>query len=138
MSEPTEALETTRASEAGGHSFHDPAGDSAKDQATIRRFGLRANRFMLKWRALIARYPWLNMFYKVIVTVIGVAIIIAGLILVPLPGPGWLIVFVGLTILGSEFHWARRFTGWLRITLAGFWDRVKTMREARAQDRQTK
>ena len=30
-----------------------------------------------------------------------------GLVLVPFPGPGWLIVIVGLLILASEFRWAR-------------------------------
>ena len=30
-----------------------------------------------------------------------------GLALVPYPGPGWLIVFAGLAILSTEFHWAR-------------------------------
>jgi uncharacterized protein (TIGR02611 family) len=30
-----------------------------------------------------------------------------GLILVPLPGPGWLIVILGLSILAIEFVWAR-------------------------------
>ncbi len=31
-----------------------------------------------------------------------------GLVLVPFPGPGWLIVIVGLLILASEFRWAQR------------------------------
>ncbi|MCB1273936.1 MAG: TIGR02611 family protein [Leucobacter sp.] len=76
---------------------------------------------MARWRTIIRRYPWLNTFYKVLVTVVGVLVIIVGLILVPLPGPGWLIVFIGLTILGSEFHWARRLTAWARMQLARFW-----------------
>jgi uncharacterized protein (TIGR02611 family) len=28
--------------------------------------------------------------------------------LVPLPGPGWLIVFAGLAILATEYVWAQR------------------------------
>ncbi|MCI2238968.1 hypothetical protein MO973_29640 [Paenibacillus sp. TRM 82003] len=31
-----------------------------------------------------------------------------GLVMVPLPGPGWLVVFLGLAILGTEFATARR------------------------------
>jgi len=28
--------------------------------------------------------------------------------MLPLPGPGTLIIFIGLTILGLEFEWARQ------------------------------
>jgi uncharacterized protein (TIGR02611 family) len=31
-----------------------------------------------------------------------------GIILLPAPGPGWLIVFAGLAVLASEFEWAKR------------------------------
>jgi hypothetical protein len=26
------------------------------------------------------------------------------------PGPGWLVIFLGLTLLGAEFVWAKRLT----------------------------
>jgi len=32
--------------------------------------------------------------------------VLGGLALVPLPGPGWAIVFVGLGMLALEFKWA--------------------------------
>lgn len=32
----------------------------------------------------------------------------AGVVAIPYPGPGWLIVFAGLAILASEFAWAKR------------------------------
>ncbi len=38
----------------------------------------------------------------------GVATIAVGVALIPLPGPGTLVVFGGLTMLGSEFPKARR------------------------------
>lgn len=40
--------------------------------------------------------------------VVGTAVLAAGVAMIPYPGPGWLIVFAGLAILGSEFEWARR------------------------------
>jgi uncharacterized protein (TIGR02611 family) len=40
--------------------------------------------------------------------VVGGLVLIAGIIAIPYPGPGWLIVFGGLAILASEFDWARR------------------------------
>ena len=45
---------------------------------------------------------------RVAITVAGFTVVIVGLILVPLPGPGWLIVFGGLAILATEYVWARR------------------------------
>jgi uncharacterized protein (TIGR02611 family) len=35
-------------------------------------------------------------------------VVALGLILVPFPGPGWLIVILGLLVLASEFTWAER------------------------------
>ncbi len=43
-----------------------------------------------------------------VVGLIGGLIVVGGLALVPLPGPGWLIVFVGLAVLATEFEWAAR------------------------------
>ena len=39
----------------------------------------------------------------------GIAIALAGLFLVPAPGPGWVIVFFGLGLLGCEFLPIARF-----------------------------
>ncbi len=46
--------------------------------------------------------------YRFVVGLLGVAITITGLILVPLPGPGWLIVLAGLAVLATEFEPAHR------------------------------
>ncbi len=90
---------------------------------------------MDRWRRAIRRRPWLNTVYKIVVTALGVLIVVVGLILVPLPGPGWLIVFIGLTVLGTEYHWARRLLGWLRRVLARFWERWRAWRAARRERR---
>jgi uncharacterized protein (TIGR02611 family) len=37
----------------------------------------------------------------------GWALVVVGIILIPLPGPGWLIVGIGLLVLGREVRWAR-------------------------------
>jgi uncharacterized protein (TIGR02611 family) len=52
--------------------------------------------------------------WRIGVTVIGVAVIVGGIILLPLPGPGWLIIFAGLGLLATEYEWAKRLLGWLR------------------------
>ena len=45
---------------------------------------------------------------KVGVALIGFPIVIIGLILIPLPGPGLLITLAGLFILALEFEWAEK------------------------------
>ncbi|HEV8564834.1 MAG TPA: TIGR02611 family protein [Actinomycetota bacterium] len=45
---------------------------------------------------------------RIAVTVVGFLVLVIGLILIPLPGPGWLIVFAGLAILAREYVWAER------------------------------
>lgn len=42
------------------------------------------------------------------VAVLGVVVILIGIPMIPLFGPGWLVVFTGLAILGREFDWANR------------------------------
>lgn len=51
---------------------------------------------------------------KVFVGLIGILVVLIGLALVPLPGPGWLVVFLGLALLGTEFDWAKRIHDWGR------------------------
>lgn len=46
--------------------------------------------------------------YRVVVGVVGLAVLLVGIVAIPYPGPGWAIVFVGLAILATEFYWAHR------------------------------
>ena len=45
---------------------------------------------------------------RLIVFVIGSIVLIAGLLMLVLPGPGILVIIVGLAILATEFVWAER------------------------------
>lgn len=45
---------------------------------------------------------------KVLVTVVGVALIAGGLALMPLPGPGFLVVVAGLGVMATQYEWARK------------------------------
>ena len=47
-----------------------------------------------------------SMPYRVAFTVAAFVITLGGLAAIPLPGPGWAIVFVGLGMLALEFKWA--------------------------------
>lgn len=52
--------------------------------------------------------PAVDFAYRVVVGVIGFAVLAVGIAAIPYPGPGWAIVFLGLAILASEFYWAHR------------------------------
>ena len=55
--------------------------------------------------------------YRVVVAIAGAAVTTGGLVLVPLPGPGWIVVLVGLAILASEFRWAQCLLDFVRDRL---------------------
>lgn len=72
-------------------------------------------------RAWIDRRPRLRSAYRAAVGLLGGFIAVIGLALVPLPGPGWLVVFLGLAILGTEFAWAQRLAAFVKRQLSRFW-----------------
>lgn len=45
---------------------------------------------------------------RLVVGILGAMVVVVGLLLVPLPGPGWAIVFAGFALLGTEYAWAER------------------------------
>lgn len=45
---------------------------------------------------------------RLIVTVVGTTILLAGVALLVLPGPAFAVIPVGLAVLAIEFEWARR------------------------------
>lgn len=49
-----------------------------------------------------------KMVRKIVVGVIGGTVIVAGIAMLLLPGPGWVTIAVGLGILATEFAWAAR------------------------------
>ena len=46
--------------------------------------------------------------------IVGGVIILAGIIMIPYPGPGWLVVFAGLAILSTEFKFASKALEYLK------------------------
>lgn len=45
---------------------------------------------------------------RAMIGLIGGLLLVVGVIAIPYPGPGWLIVFTALAILATEFDWAQR------------------------------
>lgn len=85
------------------------------DEFPGSRTGVRA-RFREFWR----RHRALDLTYRIGVLVLGLAVIAVGVALVPLPGPGWLIVFAGLAVLASEFAWADRLLRFARSKVSAW------------------
>ncbi len=51
---------------------------------------------------------------RTLTAILGWAVLLLGLVMVPYPGPGWLVVFAGLAILARQFAWARRTLSYAR------------------------
>ena len=69
------------------------------------------------WRRRIRSNRPSRLIYRLVVAVIGLVIVAVGLIMVPFPGPGWLVVFIGLAVWASEFERAQRLLRLARGTL---------------------
>ncbi len=74
------------------------------------------------WRRRIREHGTWYPVYRVIVFLVGLVLVLGGLALVPLPGPGWLIVIIGIAIWASEFDPAQRLLEFVR-------DRVRAWEE---------
>ena len=92
-------------------------------------------RVLRRMRAWVSTHRRLNIAYRTTVGILGGGLAILGLLLVPLPGPGWLVVFLGLAVLGTEFHWANRIANSLKRMLDRFWAWWRARRAHKAATR---
>ena len=60
---------------------------------------------------------------KIVIAIAGVALMALGVVLMPLPGPGFVIVVVGIAVLATEFAWAKDL---LHKTRDKAWEAQKT------------
>ena len=52
--------------------------------------------------------PTLDQVRRAFRIVSGFTLLLAGVIMLVTPGPGWVTIFLGLSLLAAEFVWARR------------------------------
>jgi tellurite resistance protein TerC len=57
---------------------------------------------------LVITYKWAR---RIVIAIVGFSVLLIGIAMIVLPGPAFVVIPVGLGILGLEFAWARR---WLR------------------------
>ena len=69
-----------------------------------RTLRIRLRRF----RARVRSNSRTNTAWRIGIGVLGAVVLVLGVVAIPYPGPGWLIVFAGLGILATEFTWAGR------------------------------
>lgn len=80
------------------------ATDGSKSESSL---GSRAPEFIKARRML-------HLSWQVGVFVVGLAVVVAGVIMLPLPGPGWLVIFGGMAIWATEFVWAQLVLRWTK------------------------
>jgi uncharacterized protein (TIGR02611 family) len=76
----------------------------------LRAYGRRLHR-------RIYALPGGRMALRLVIAAAGGVFVLLGLVLVPLPGPGWAIVIGGLAIWAIEFVWARHLLGFVQSKL---------------------
>ncbi|MGN9809915.1 TIGR02611 family protein [Micromonospora sp. BQ11] len=69
---------------------------------------------------LIRANPTGRVALKIFIGIAGALVVTIGIALIPLPGPGWLLVIAGLGIWAVEFHWARRLLAFTRRHVHGW------------------
>ena len=78
---------------------------------------------MTSLRERVRSTPGGRLAWRIGATLVGVALIVGGIVLLPLPGPGWLIIFAGLGILATEYEWAARLLRFARGKVSA-WTRL--------------
>ncbi|MEV1082973.1 TIGR02611 family protein [Streptomyces sp. NPDC050211] len=78
--------------------------DGAKSEQAL---GSRAPEFIKARRVL-------HLSWQVGIFAVGLAVVVVGIILLPLPGPGWVIIFGGMAIWATEFVWAQLVLRWTK------------------------
>ncbi|GJF27544.1 membrane protein [Kitasatospora sp. NE20-6] len=72
-----------------------------------RPLGSRAPHFIRRSRPL-------HLSWQVVIFLAGLAVVGLGVVLLPLPGPGWVVIFLGMGIWATEFVWAQLVLRWTR------------------------
>ncbi|MFJ8693679.1 TIGR02611 family protein [Streptomyces roseolilacinus] len=82
-------------------------GDVTRQTGDERPLGSRAPAFVKARRTL-------HLSWQVGVFLIGLAVVVVGVIMLPLPGPGWFVIFAGMAIWATEFVWAQIVLRWTK------------------------
>ncbi|MCW2860860.1 MAG: hypothetical protein JWP48_2568 [Actinoallomurus sp.] len=76
------------------------------------------SEYLTRWRERVRRNALLNNAWRIAVFTVGMAVLLTGIAMLVLPGPGWAAIFVGFAVLATEFAWARVALMWAKDTAA--------------------
>ncbi|WP_030240793.1 TIGR02611 family protein [Streptomyces sp. NRRL S-350] len=68
--------------------------------------------------AFARRSPALHRVWQAVVFLAGLAVVGLGVVMLPLPGPGWVVIFLGMGLWATEFVWAQLVLRWTRRKVA--------------------
>jgi uncharacterized protein (TIGR02611 family) len=57
--------------------------------------------------------------WRVGIAALGGIVVLAGIVMLVLPGPGWVVIFIGFGILATEFVWAESVLSSVQRKVAG-------------------
>ncbi len=66
---------------------------------------------------------------KVVIGIVGGLVLLAGVAMIFLPGPAFVVIPLGLAILASEFGWARHYL----LKMRGWFERVRSRGRRRSR-----
>jgi uncharacterized protein (TIGR02611 family) len=97
------------AGSSGAQVADEPAGGTRlDDREPDGRSEPRPPKWLRPIRDRVRRVPGGATIWTLLIATVGGAIVVLGLLLIPLPGPGWALVFVGVAVWATEFRWAQR------------------------------
>lgn len=71
---------------------------------------------------------------RIIVAVVGATVVLAGIAMLVLPGPAFIVIPAGLAILATEFVWARRLLRKAKKTVLQFRNGVRSRNNGNKND----
>jgi uncharacterized protein (TIGR02611 family) len=101
------------------------SGTSQDERVRADRYQPRPPKWLRPVRDRVTALPGGRTVWRVLIGVIGAVIVVIGLLLIPLPGPGWALVFVGVALWATEFQWANRLLQFGRRVLSQWTDWAK-------------
>lgn len=87
----------------------------------------------LRLQAWARRRPVTHVVWRATILLLGTAVLLAGIAMLVLPGPGWAAIFLGLVILSTEFAWAHRLAEPLRKVFNWAMERARNRAQKKEQ-----
>lgn len=105
--EPAEVAVAPDGTKSGGQPSGTNADGTGRGADEAQGLGSKAPEFVKARRML-------HLSWQVGVFIIGLAVVGAGVVMLPLPGPGWVVIFGGMAIWATEFVWAQLVLRWTK------------------------